>query len=200
MRTLPFGIVLSMCSLLFWNCGNQANRAQETTFTRQDSLTERYLGLQDSLLKAWNMMIHDDNEKITTMHNLLHELMVSNPAQWEVLNAFEERLDQLVHSRYTQKTMENADIIEEYDFASNSLVIELIAIAEAQTEFSYNTTLQKLTDEIRMADQRVNNYREEYDAVVVAYNTFIESNKDYLKEIDHSNSFEKKPLFQMVSE
>ena len=200
MRTLLFGMVLSIWSLVFWNCGNKADTAQETTFTKQDSLTERYLSLQDSLLKAWNIMIHDDNEKITTMHNLLHELMVSNPSQREELHAFEERLNQLAGSRYTQKTMENADIVEEYDFASNSLVIELIAFAESQTEFSYNTTLQKLTDEIRMADQRVNNYREEYDAVGLAYNSFIEKNKDYLKEIDQSNSFEKKPLFQMVSE
>jgi len=200
MRTLPCGIILFLCFLLFWNCGDKANVAQETTFTKQDSLTERYLGLQDSLLKAWNMMIHDDNEKLTTMHNLLHELMVSNPLQREELHSFEERLNQLAASRYTQKTMENTDVIEEYDFASNSLVVELIAFAESQTEFSYNTTLQKLTDEIRMADQRVNNYREEYDAVVVAYNTFIEKNKGYLKEIDQSNSFEKKPLFQMVSE
>jgi|SRR5688572_860137 len=200
MRTLLFGINLSICSFLLWNCGNKADTTQETTFTHQDSLTEHYLSLQDSLLKAWNMMIHDDNEKIKTMHSLLHELAVSNPPQREQLQVFEERLDQLVRSRYTQKTMENGHIIEEYDFASNSLVIELIALAEMQTEFSYNTTLQKLTDEIRMADQRVNNYREEYDAVVIAYNSFIEQNKNYLKEIDHSNSFEKKPLFQMVSE
>ena len=200
MRTLLFGINLSIISILFWSCGEKANTSPETTFTHQDSLTEHYLGLQDSLLKAWNMMMHDDNEKIKTMHNLLHELAVSNPAQREQLQIFEERLDQLVRTRYTQKTMENVDLIEEYDFASNSLVVELIALAEAQTEFGYNPTLQKLTDEIRLADQRVNNYREEYDAIVIAYNSFIEKNKDSLKEIDASNSLEKKPLFQMVSE
>lgn len=199
MRTFLPGILLSTC-LLLWNCGDKANSTQDTTFTHQDSLTERYLGLQDSLLKAWNMMIHDDNQKIKTMHNLLQELTVSDPSQHEALTAFEERLAQLKRSRYTQKTMENADIIEEYDFASNALVIELIALAEAQTEFSSNTTLQKLTDEIRMADQRVNNYRAEYDAVVIAYNNFIEKNKESLKEIDRSNTFEKKPLFQMISE
>lgn len=199
MRTLLFGILLSACSLL-WNCGDKSNTTHDTTFTHQDSLTERYLGLQDSVLKAWNIMIHDDNEKIKTMHNLLHELAVSDPSQQEELAAFEERLTQLKQSRYTQKTMENADIIEEYDFASNALVIELIALAEGQTTFSDNTTLQKLTDEIRMADQRVNNYRAEYDAVVIAYNNFIEKNKESLKEIDRSNNVEKKPLFQMVSE
>src|SRR5690349_16384602 len=99
MRTLLFGILLSTCCLL-WNCGDKSNTGQDTTFTRQDSLTERYLGLQDSLLKAWNMMIHDDNQKIKTMHNLLHELTVSNPAQSEEIVAFEERLAQLERSRY----------------------------------------------------------------------------------------------------
>lgn len=186
--------------MALWNCGDRQAARQETTFTKVDSLTDFYLALQDSMLQSWNIMINDDNQKIKAMTNLLHELKVSHPEERELLSAYEERLDQLIRLRYTQKSMANADVVEEYDFASNSLVGELISITESKTEFAYNTTLQKLVDEIRAADQRVNNYRIDYDSIVTAYNHFLEKNKDYLTEIDQSSTPEKKPLFQMVSE
>jgi hypothetical protein len=145
-------------------------------------------------------MINDDNQKIQAMHNLIHELMVSNPELREELSSYEERLSQLERLRYTPKTMANNDVVEEYDFASNALVSEIMALAESQTEYSYNTTLQKLTDRIREADQRMATYREEYDAIVSAYNSFLEKNKNYLHEIDATSSFEKRPLFQMVAD
>ena len=200
MRTLFSGVIISCCGIVLLNCSEKPAAVQETTFTRLDSLTDCYLGIQDSMLQAWNMMIQDDNQKIKAMHNLLHELMVSNPGQQDLLTSYEERLDQLVRLRYNQKTMANSDVIEEYDFASNSLVTELLSMAESQTEFAYNTTLQKLADEIRAADQRVNNYREDYDAITASYNRFVEKNKDMMKAIDNSAMPDKRPLFQMVSE
>jgi molybdopterin converting factor small subunit len=202
MRTLLSGMVITSCAFVFWNCGNKEVTQEQTTttFTRLDSLTDAYLGLQDSMLQAWNIMIHDDNQKIKAMHNLIHELMISSPEKSEELAIYEQRLDQLMRLRYTQKTMANADVVEEYDFASNSLISELLALAESQTEFNYNTTLQKLAEEINQADQRVNNYREEYDLIVASYNRFIEKNQKDIKDIDAHMSMEKRPMFQMVSE
>jgi hypothetical protein len=76
----------------------------------------------------------------------------------------------------------------------------MISIAESRPEFTYNTTLQKLVEEITKADQRVSAYREQYDRVVASYNNFVDQNNAYLKEIDHNSPLEKKPLFQMASE
>jgi hypothetical protein len=193
------GILLSCSVLAICSCEDR-QRAETTHFTRVDSLTETYLNLKDSMLETWNTMINDDNQKIKAMHNLIHELKVSNPSERETYKNYEERLNQLVHSRYTQKSMENAHVIEEYDFASNSLVTELISLAESQTQFAYNTTLQKLVETIRTADQRVDNYRQEYDRIASAYNRFLDENKMLLKEIDEDAFLEKKPLFQMVAE
>ena len=181
-------------------CGEKKVPTQDTTFTKVDSLTDYYLAIQDSMLQAWNMMTHDDNEKILAMHNLVHELMITNFTDKDVLTSYEERLDQLKHLRYTQKSMANPDVVEEYDFASNSLVSELISLAESRTEFTYNTTLQKLADDIRSADQRVDSYREEYDIITLHYNQFLDQNNQFLKEIDPNQTFEKKPIFQMVSD
>jgi hypothetical protein len=194
------GIIISFATILFWNCSDKKEVTDRTAFTKADSLTETYLALQDSMLQAWNMMINDDNHKIKAMHNLVHELMVSGKTDNEELVSLEQRLEQLAHLRYSPKTMANADIVEEYDFASTSLISEMVSIAESRPEFAYNTTLQKLVDEITNADQRVATYREQYDMVVASYNNFLDQNTAYLKEMDQHTPLEKKPLFQMASE
>jgi hypothetical protein len=196
-KYFQLGVVFSL-SLAFLSCSEKKQQDQPH-FTKADSLTDTYLDLKDSMLETWNAMINDDNQKLKAMHHLLHELVVSDPSKKEELQAYQERLDQLVNSRYTQKTMENAHIIEEYDFASNSLVTELVTLAEAQPQFAYNTTLQKLVESIRTADQRIENYRAEYDQIASTYNEFIEENKKFLQEME-GDSFETKPLFQMVAE
>lgn len=190
--------IISCCLFALCSCGKKP--ASQTHFTKADSLTGTYLAFQDSMLQAWNTMIHDDNRKIKAMYNLLHELTVSNPEKREELTAYKQRLDHLIAMRYDQKSISEADIVTEYDFASNSLVTELITLAEAQKEFAYNTTLQKLVENIRAADQRVNNYREEYDFITARYNLFIEKNWNILKETDPDSIPEKKPLFQMAAE
>jgi hypothetical protein len=194
------GIIVSCIAILFWNCSEKKEVTGRTAFTKVDSLTDTYLALQDSMLQAWNLMINDDNHKIKSMHNLVHELMVSGKTDNEELVSLEQRLEQLSHLRYSPKTMANGDVVEEYDFASASLISEMISIAESRPEFTYNTTLQKLVEEITKADQRVSAYREQYDRVVASYNSFVDQNNAYLKEIDQNSPLEKKPLFQMASE
>jgi hypothetical protein len=193
------GTLVICVAILLFGCGDNKQQSHPH-FTKIDSLTDTYLTLKDSMLHTWNAMINDDNQKIKAMHDLLHELRVSNPARQDEFKALEERLTQLMHARYTQKSMENQDVIEEYDFASNSLVSELISVAESQTQFGYNTTMQKLVETIRTADQRTENYRDQYDKIAQEYNTFVSTNKSHLKDIDPDAMIEEKPLFQTVSD
>jgi vesicle coat complex subunit len=183
---------------LFLRCDSK--KQDGTSFTRIDSLTDMYLVLQDSLLDTWNLMIKDDNQKIKAMKSLLHELEVGGQFSLEELYSLEQRIDQLIKIRYTPKTMWNADVVEEYDFASNSLVTELISLAESHSAFSYNKVMQQLVEDIRAADLRVEHYRTEYDVLAMTYNSFLEDYHDVLKEIDETGSPGKKPLFQMTSE
>lgn len=192
------GIIIS-CSILGISSCHEKQKTESIHFTKADSLTETYLNLKDAMYEAWNRMINDDNKKIKAMHNLLHEIEVSDPATRDEIEKYQKRLDQLKDLRYTQKSMRDIQVIEEYDFASNSLVTELISLAESQPQFSYNTTLQKLAESITTAEQRINNYRMEYDRIATAYNKFLDSNRVILKEID-SDTLMKKPLFQTVSE
>ncbi|HYF67997.1 MAG TPA: LemA family protein [Ohtaekwangia sp.] len=198
MHKIYSSLIITLCGLALANCGKKQGDATLPSFTKADSVTEMYLALQDSMLQTWNVMINDDNQKLKAMHNLLHELSITHPQEAEKFEIFEQRLDQLARSRYTQKSMSNTDVVEEYDFASNALVVELIADAESKPQFAYNTTLQRLVDQILRAERRINNYRMEYDNIVYTYNEFIDQNKNYLTEADQT--LEKKPVFEMVSE
>jgi hypothetical protein len=198
MRRLYTIVLLFLTGLAFTSCDKKSHPFT-SHFTKADSLTDYYLRLQDTLHQQWNIMINDDNQKIKAMQHLVHELIVTNPDEDRDFAAFEERLNQLMRLRYTQKSMVNKDVIREYDHASNELIIELIAAAEQKREYAYNSTLQKLVSNILSADQRMMNYRLAYDSLVGVFNRFVDQNKDHLLESDHSLSLEKKPEFQMTS-
>lgn len=199
MRKIVVCFVASICSAVLMSCSEKRADSPDAAFTKADSLTDRYLAFQDSMLQSWNVMINDDNQKIRSMHNLLHELLVISTDERDQITKYEEQLEQLIRLRYTQKSMGNADVVEEYDFASTTLVRELISLAETTPEYPKNSTLQKLVDDIRLADERVINYREDYDLIVIDYNNFLDENKPYLEEANRNDTLEKKYLFQMVS-
>jgi hypothetical protein len=199
LQTISVPVVLSI-TLGIMSCSEKKVQQQDTTYTKVDSLTETYLSMQDTLVTIWNTMIHDDNHKIKIMHSLLHELKVCGQFDAETLGGLQHRLDQLPTIRYTIVTMQNPDVVEEYDFASNSLITELIPLAESHKGYAYNKALQHMVEEIQEADLRVENYRLDYDALANRYNQFMEKNGDQLKEITENGKITKKPLFQMVSE
>ncbi len=194
--------VVMICWAAGWTaCGEKNTTAvSNRDFTKIDSLTETYLMLQDSMLQSWNIMAKDENEKIRAMHSLLHTLLASQRNDKDLLVSLEQRLNQLERIRFTQKSMANPHVVEEYDFSSNSLISEIISLAESDPGFSKNTALQNMVDRIRIADQRVNLYRSDYDAATAEFNLFLEKNKDDLKEIDENATPQKRPLFQMASE
>lgn len=194
------GLILAFTALALCYCGKKEQPDATANFTKADSLMDTYLSLQDSIHEVWNVMINDDNKKILSMRNLLHELETTSSGDQDAIDSYEERLGELERLRYTQKSMANSEVIEQYDFASNSMVSELVSLAESRSEFTYNTTLQKLVDEILAADQRVNNYREQYDFIAVQYNSFLERNKTFLQEAEKDQALFEKPLFQMASD
>ena len=198
MKHLGIYIVVTCCIAGLVACGGKNSNGKGGDFTKIDSLTETYLTLQDSMLQTWNVMVNDENEKIRSMHELLHTLLSLQHYDKDQLISLEKRLEQLERIRFTQKTMSNPHVVEEYDFASNSLISEIISMTESDPQFSTSNELQTLVDRIRIADQRVNIYRSDYDAATADFNRFLEKYKDYLKEIDQNSSPQKRPLFQMA--
>lgn len=190
--------ILGCCSAI--SCTNKQTKDTASIFTEVDSLTEIYLDLQDSILVTWNLMLNDDNQRIKRLHSLLHELQVIGQIDPQELAALQTRLKLLKETRFTPKTISDNQLVDEYDFATNSLVAEILSLAESHSAYSYNTTMQHLVDEIRSSEQRVEAARITYDSVVLAYNHFIMRHKQYMHDIDPNNSLEKKPVFQLTTE
>jgi hypothetical protein len=195
---IQFGLIVLLGAFLGWGCSGKKGNQRET-FSQEDFVTDNYLAYQDSLVHAWNLMMSDDNEKLAALHTLLEELKSTGTSDFQPhLAKFDERLSQLHRIRYTQKSMANGDVIEEYDFASTSLVREILSTAETSAAFNSNVHLQMLVDQVRLAEERIENYRADYDDLVSHYNSFLDLNKTYLVEMDR-DSLRKKPLFQLVS-
>ena len=183
----------------FWGCSSSSNTTERTLFTKADSVTDTYLTLQDTLHNAWNLLIKDESEKIRNLDLLLSHLMSENQFDRSLLTSLDNRLDQLRKIKFTQKTLSNPYVIEEYDFACNSILSEVIAMTETKPELLANRTVQNLVDHIKNADQRVDAYRSNYDSVAELFNSFISHNKDILAEIDRKINLEKRPQFKAAS-
>lgn len=170
---------LVVACLIANSCSKKGPKNAPMQFTKVDSLTENYLAYNDSILQNWNVMIHDDNQKIKSMRHLLHELMVTNEFNKEDLQTLDERLQKLIESRYTTENF-SIELIEEYDFTANALVTEITSMAQQYSNYDQSETLQKIVDEILAADERVESYRSDYDLIVEHYNQFIETNQSII--------------------
>jgi hypothetical protein len=188
-------ISFAVIAVFILSCKKQENTSHSTTFTRMDSLTEVYLTLQDSMWSTWNMMMKDESEKIEAVKMLLDDMKEVKTSDQTEIESLIQQWEQLNKIRFTQKTMENPHVVEEYDFASNALITEVISLAESNPGFLTNKKWQRLTDAIKSADQRISTYREEYDSVASRYNHLLDEIGPSLSEIDPKNDGHKKPLF-----
>ena len=177
-------------------CGSNTNTAERTFFTKEDSITDTYLTLQDTLHNAWNILIKDESQKVKDLNTLVEHLMMGDQFEKSTLTSLDERIHQLVNIRITPKSLANPYVVDEYDFACNSIVAEVLALAETKPELMTDKYVQKLVDNIRNADQRVSLFRENYDSIAELFNSFLESNREMLKEIDRKFNLEKRPLFK----
>lgn len=168
--------------------------SEKTNFTKADSLTETYLTLQDSIHNAWNLVMNDENEKIKALQETLTHLQAQLQEN-EQVHSLSQQLEQLRRMRITPKTLNNPHVIEEYDFACNTLVSELHALTETSASVLTDTRVQTLLDKVRLSDERLREYRVAYDSLAVQFNAFVEKNKTLLKDIDKNSGFHKRPMF-----
>ena len=195
-RISGFAVALSAGLLL--SCGRSTTSNEKTAFTHIDSLTETYLILQDTLLNSWNKLVNDENEKIEALNAALsHLTSIVEPR--DLVSSLDLQLLQLRQIRITQKTLYNPDVVDEFDFASNSLISEIISLAEANPTLKENREFQSIIEKIKISEGRVTIYRSDYDSIAQEFNSFLESNKLVLKDIDQNCSLEKRPLFILSS-
>jgi hypothetical protein len=196
---LPMALILGA---LVISCGTKSTK--ETTgkidFTRIDSLRSNYLAINDSMVAAWHRMIKDDNQKLSDLNRLLDEITFTNNYDKERVEALRERIQEVKALRYNQQTMADSELIDEYDFASDNLVNEIITFAQKHPQYERYKNMEMLVDDIRTAHEKVLYMRVDYDRFAKQHNRFITENNAILEEIDNSIEDKKKPLFQLVQE
>lgn len=182
----------AFAALFYLGCTGDKNAGgDQTVFTRTDSLTENYLTLQDTLLHAWNTIIQNDNTKINAMEQLIDQLEKNNGFDQELVSSLRNRINTLKDLRFTQTSIGDPTVVEEYDFASSSIVSELTAQAESRPDIQ-EPQINQLISRIRLADQQVDRYRNTYDSIARQYNSFLELNRTHIEII---NPMDKRPLF-----
>jgi hypothetical protein len=181
-------------------CSRNGQVPPPPQFTKADSLTEQYLEIQEGMFTVWKRMMHDDKKKIHALHDVIHELMHSGGEENAELVTLRHRLNALMEQPVTPEILQAPGQLEEYDFTMSSLVTEVVSLAEAHSTYSYNKTLQKLVEEIKMKDQLVESNRARCDSVTRILNQFVSDNKDLVREIDHKATLEDRPLFGVAKE
>lgn len=202
MQTCRFPVIaLALAALLVLgaSCSGSRKESVQTTFTSADSLTDRLLQLQDSMLFAWNTLVNDDKHKFRSIHELLHKLMTTGYHDQQTLIALEQRLNGVSSASLNQQSINDATLVEEYDFATASLITELTALAKAHESFADDPTLRDKVQEIILVDQRVGSNRRHYDAIVEEYNRFLEKHYDAMVQLGLGIPLQEKPVFEIAA-
>jgi hypothetical protein len=195
MRIVVSGLLLGTC-LLFSQCGYRHIAEKEIQYiAQQDSLTDQFLVLQDSLVQSWNWIISNDNHKLKGLESLLEELAISKSISDEDFDAYMDKVQQLKRMRFSLKTLHNKHTVTEYDAASQMLIDQLFSFAESKPSFSHNTSFLNISEDIIEAENRTIELRAHYDTVASTYNDFIDKHRAYLESQNLTNDLSVKALF-----
>ena len=159
-----------------------------------DSLSIQYNYLLDSVDNSWNVMIEDDDEKIMFMKRLLKEIEYTQNYDRQVQDRMNVMVDSLKLIRYDRSTVAESNRIDQYDYKTQDVVVDVINYASKHPQFEQYPLMQELIQDIRQKDSDVLMLRVDYDHSARAYNNFIKENKRYMNEVDSAFA-EKLPLF-----
>ncbi len=192
--------VLSLISVfviatLMYACDGGKNASKSSG--KQEALLTKYLALEDSVQKYWDIMIADDDDKHILMRRLLLEVSYTNnydKAKWKELN---ELIDKLKSQRYDQRTMKNSAKIDAYDSASFSLSDQIFIYSRAHPRFDQFPLMAELIDDINGKNNYILMHRIHYDNWVKEFNSFKKKNRKRLATSDLDINF--LPIFELPS-
>jgi hypothetical protein len=184
---LGLGIIMAGAS-----CSSSSTLHERTHFSRADSLTEVYLVLQDSLLQSWNRIMRTELDRSAALNSIIDNMQRTTLINDEEWKAYRTTLEQLERIRFTQKSMNDPHVIEEYDKACSELVRQLTVLSIASAQ------MQTAADELASFNESNVYYRRYYDSLAYEFNTFIQVNSVDLS-LDSNLQLEKKPMFWSVS-
>ncbi|MCU0420774.1 MAG: hypothetical protein MUC38_14055 [Cyclobacteriaceae bacterium] len=179
-----------------WAACTSGGSAHQRQISRLDSLTETYLHLHDTVLFTWNSILRDEQQKIAMLNELIGRLETSQLFDEATLASLRTRLEQLERIHLTPKTLANPDVVDEYDFASAHLIVELTTLFETNTALLNHPDWQQLIDEVKTVDMRGSLARDTYDSLAWQLNRFIEEHLDLMPDIAPQSGLERANYFK----
>lgn len=199
-KTLKIVLLTFLCAAAYSACqrASEEKKAEDINLS-VDSLSRSYTSLNDSLRAHWQVMVAEDDQKLADIRRLLLEISyfpvhnVHNKARLDSLN---NQLQQLYEMRFEPESM-TSEQIDQYDSASSALKTRVIRFAEEHPDIEKYPLVGQLIDSIESADQRVIFHRVRYDNYARDYNSFLETNREFVRKVDTTGLHKKRPLFQL---
>jgi len=192
-------IIITLLILSISSCSSSKHRSEEANFDRIDSLRAELLIIEDTLLFNWNVMIHDDNERISDMSRLIDELKYANAFDTTLLNTLKSQVNEVKSFRYFMTKM-TSDQIDEYDSISMSLSAKLLQLVDSFPELEKYPYMNELVESIIVRETNILYFRIHYDDAAKAHNRFVKENVEFINQIDAEYHHNVLPLFELPSE
>lgn len=184
-------IGLAVVALFACACSTSNSIHEHTRFSKADSLTDAYLVLSDSVLQSWNRIVGNEVDKSRTLQELIDDLDNAQLLSDELRESFAVRVDQLEKIRFTQESIDDNQIVEDYDLALQSIVDDLSKLANTPGSPDPRTMFKFLQE-----NSVVN--RQLYDSLARTFNEFVQKNKAALKDVEMGQELDEKPLFVKI--
>ena len=178
------------------SCSTSKHQAEESSFDRIDSLRAHFLTIEDSLLYRWNLMIKDDNERISDLDRLLDELKYAQALDSNFIIELKEELKSVKSSRYymTKLTSEQIDWYDSASFEISGQVLELTRSFEEVNRYPY---MDELVNSVNQRESDILMFRIKYDNIAKEHNRFVDEHVNILEQIDPEYIHTHLPLFEL---
>ncbi len=187
-------ILAVLLALLSTACNKKARTLSVDTL---DSLKLTYQQINNELEFSWTEMMMDDDGKLENMRRILQEISYSGDYSVVTHEGLKKEVEDLAAIRYDRETMSNSDLITNYDDKTNTTMSGLMEFTTGLPQFEQYPLMGQLLQEVFEADDRVLQYRIQYDRAVKSYNQFIEENEPYLEQIANQEILQAKSLFEL---
>lgn len=196
-KTLRIVIIALLCAASYTACQRASEEKKEgAQQLSEDSLNLSYQTLNDSLALRWEILAREEDQKLANMRRLLEEVSnfpVYNKAR---LDTLQRQLGQVYEMRIEPETL-TSEKIDRYDSASSAIRNNIIDYVSQHPDVEKYPLATGLVDSLSSADQRILLHRVKYDNYARDYNQFLESNPEYVRNIDTTDLHRKRTLFQL---
>jgi len=138
----------------------------------------------DSVNNSWNGIIKQDDDKFASIKRLLDEISYCKKYDMTTQEALVKEIPSIKALRFNQDNIDSS-AVEKYDEATDAYVKKVITFADKTKELASHPIAAELKDDIMNANsvEDIVQVRNNYNKAVLAYNDYLEKNKDAINKM-----------------